>query len=420
MTKSRQLSGDVVRFIGIATHIVNLDGSPWDQWMVGAYSPRGTSLYDRPEIKTKGVGELWFGKATDREEAADVIGLLVEKGCLLDDRSDPTGHMLYFVRQKKKRSVSNAQKPYSSVDHVREAGLKVVADVVRGKSVTKRAADRGGKPEHLIRAALRAVLPEWIGVEPGFVIDSYGHTSLQQDIVLFEREHSPVFRTAAAGAGAGNFPCECVIAAGEVKASTYRGWAQDVFQKSASAKRMRRAIRDETVAGNRWLPWRHYGTRATATEQHARGVIFDQDRYRHDRIMTFGVAVESGLKPSTIARQVAKQLDAQEHALGPDTIVILQRGVVEGIRTVRESDRASRTEIFGLQNDRVEETSMQEWNNETKLWDPFSYLVTMILEHAYTGRTTHEAALLGYMTRTGTVMAGFRGVTHPIGRKKRL
>ena len=409
-----------MRLIGIVTHIVNLDGSPWDQWMVGAYSRGTTSLYDRPEIRTKGVGELWFGNATDREEAADVIGLLVEKGCLLDDRSDPTGHMLYFFRREKKRQGSSEQKPYSSVDHVREAGLKVVADLVRGKSVTRRAADRGREAEHLIRAALRAVLPAWIGVEPGFVIDSYGHTSLQQDIVLFERGHSSVFRTATDGADAGNFPCECVMAAGEVKASTYQGWVRDVFQKSASAKRMRRAIRDETVAGNRWLPWRHYGTRATATEDHARGVIFDQDRYTHDRIMTFGVAVESGLKPSTIARQVAEQLEAQEHALGPDTIVILQRGVVEGIRTFRESDRASRSEIFGLQNARVEATSMQEWNDETKLWDPFSYLVTMILEHAYTGRTSHEAALLGYMSRTGGVMAGFEGSTHPISRKKRL
>ena len=135
--------------------------------------------------------------------------------------------------------------------------------------------------------------------------------------------------------------------------------------------------------------------------------------------MTFGVAVESRNKPSTIARQVAEQLGAQEHALGPDTIVILQRGVIEGVRTFRESDKVSRSEILGLQDARAEVTSMQEWNaDETKLWDPFSYLVTMILDHAYTGRTSHEAALMRYMSRTGGIMAGFEGSTHPISRQK--
>ena len=66
--------------------------------------------------------------------------MLVDRGCLLDDRSDPTGHMLYFVRREKKHQSSSEQKPYSSVDHVREAGLKIVADLARGKSVTQRTA----------------------------------------------------------------------------------------------------------------------------------------------------------------------------------------------------------------------------------------------------------------------------------------
>jgi len=414
------LSDDAVQLIGTVTHIVNIDGSPWDQWMVGTYSGKTTSLYDRPEIKGRGLGELWFGAARDHEEAADVVGLLADRGCLVDEKSDPTGHMLYFVRREKKRHRSNEQQPYSSVDHVREAGLKVVADFARFKSVTRRAADRGRGAEDLIRAALRAVLPGWIGVEQGFVVDSYGHTSLQQDIVLFERGPSPVFRTPS-DVEAGNYPCECVIAAGEVKASTYGGWARDVFQKSASAKRMRRALRQETVSGNSWFPWRHYGTRATGTEEHARDAIFDQDRHATDRILTFGVAVESRNKPSTIARQVAEQLEVQEHPMGPDTLVILQRGVVEGWRSFRQSDKVTRFEILGLQDERAEVTSMQEWNDdETKIWDPFSYLVTKILDHAYTGRTSHEAAMLRYMSRTGWAMSGgVEGVTHPISRQRR-
>ena len=106
----------------------------------------------------------------------EVVRLLVGKGCKLDDKTDGVGSHLYFVRREKRPHDSGDRSPYSSVDHVREAGRRIVEDYARHKSVTKRRADRGGKAEELVRAALRAVLPEWIGVEHGFVVDSYGFT----------------------------------------------------------------------------------------------------------------------------------------------------------------------------------------------------------------------------------------------------
>ncbi|MYB36674.1 MAG: hypothetical protein F4Y26_04625 [Gammaproteobacteria bacterium] len=211
-------------------------------------------MYDRPYIKGRGVGEAWFGTAKNAREAANVIDLLVDKGCRLDSQSDGAGSQLYFVRRHKRQVDAGDQGAYSSVDHVRSAGVRIVEDYLRFKSETRRPADRGGKAEELVREALRSVLPGWIGVGQGFVIDSYGHTSLQQDVVLFERSRSPVFRTLSDGEAIGNFPCECVIAAGEVKARTYSGWIADVFQKSESAKRMRRAFRHEEAAGTSWFP----------------------------------------------------------------------------------------------------------------------------------------------------------------------
>lgn len=60
---------------------------------------------------------------------------------------------------------------------------------------------------------------------------------------------------------------------------------------------------------------------------------------------------------------------------------------------------------------------MQEWKEcERKLWDLFSYLVTKILDDAYTGRTSHEAAVAYYMSRMGWAMSGFQGATYPISR----
>ena len=386
--------------------------------MVGTYPGEAARLYERPEIKSRGKGEAWFGKAKDPEEAAQVVQLLVSKGCRLDDKSDGVGNHVYFVRREKRPRDSGDRSPYSSVDHVREAGRWIAEDYARHKSVTKRRADRGDKAEELVRLALRAVLPEWIGVEHGFVVDSYGFTSLQQDVVLFERMRSPVFRTLTDGVGPGNFPCECVIATGEVKAGTYSRWARDVTQKSESAKRMRRAVGHEESMGTSWFPWRHYGDRSRPTENQVHGPIFDQDRNPGDRIMTFGIALESRNKAQTIARQVANEISQQERALGPDTIVVLQRGVVEGRRLVKESDKVTKIEIFGLQEQEATLTSMQEWDETSEIWDPFSYLVTKILEHALYGRTTSEASLLKYMSRMGWAASGFRDVTFPIDRAK--
>ena len=148
----------------------------------------------------------------------------------------------------------------------------------------------------------------------------------------------------------------------------------------------------------------------------AHEAIFDQDRNDCDRILTFGVAVETGLKAVTIARQVAEQLGRQERALGPDTVVILQRGVVDARRVVNKTESMTETAILGLQDPAAEATSMQEWDAvDSRIWDPFSYLVTKILEKALQGRTSDELSLLKYMSRMGWAASGFAGSSWPIG-----
>ena len=51
----------------------------------------------------------------------------------------------------------------------------------------------GAAAEQPVRDQLEQVLPRGIAVGEGFVIDSYGGTSRQQDIVLYERDICPVF-----------------------------------------------------------------------------------------------------------------------------------------------------------------------------------------------------------------------------------
>ncbi len=92
-----------------------------------------------------------------------------------------------------------------------------------------------------MRDQLEQVLPRGIAVGEGFVIDSYGGTSRQQDVILYERDICPVFsinRTLQTT----YYPCEGVIAVGEIKSSLDRNSLQDAFEKVASVKRLRRHI----------------------------------------------------------------------------------------------------------------------------------------------------------------------------------
>ena len=52
---------------------------------------------------------------------------------------------------------------------------------------------------------------------------------------------------------------------------------------------------------------------------------------------------------------------------------------------------------------------MQEWDDGSRIWDPFSYLVTKFLEHALCGRTTGDTFLLRYMSRMGWAASGLQG-----------
>ena len=92
-----------------------------------------------------------------------------------------------------------------------------------------------------MRDQLDQVLPRGIAVGEGFVIDSYGGTSRQQDVVLYERDICPVFSINQTPETT-FYPCEGVIAVGEIKSSLDRESLKDAFKKVASVKALRRHI----------------------------------------------------------------------------------------------------------------------------------------------------------------------------------
>jgi len=78
-----------------------------------------------------------------------------------------------------------------------------------------------------------------VAVGEGFVIDSYGGTSRQQDVILYERDICPVFSINDTPQTT-FFPCEGVIATGEIKSRLDGNSLEDAFKKIASVKALRR------------------------------------------------------------------------------------------------------------------------------------------------------------------------------------
>ena len=97
----------------------------------------------------------------------------------------------------------------------------------------------GDAKEKPVRDQLEQVLPRGIAVGSGCVIDSYSGTSRQQDIVLYERDICPVFSINGTPE-ATYYPCEGVVAVGEIKSVLDNQTLADAFLKIESAKQLKR------------------------------------------------------------------------------------------------------------------------------------------------------------------------------------
>ena len=100
----------------------------------------------------------------------------------------------------------------------------------------------GDAMETPVRERLEQVLPQGIGVGSGCVIDTQGNTSRQLDVVLYERGICPVFCVNNSPETT-YYPCEGVLAVGEVKGAIDKEKLGDAFRKIASAKATKRAFR---------------------------------------------------------------------------------------------------------------------------------------------------------------------------------
>ena len=129
-------------------------------------------------------------------------------------------------------------KTFDADAFIRRIGERLVREFEDARAATT-PSSAGTAAEQPVRKQLEQVLPRGIGVGEGFVIDTYGGTSRQQDVILFEREICPVFSINDTPATT-YYPCEGVLAVGEIKSTLDGEGLKDAFCKIESAKALRR------------------------------------------------------------------------------------------------------------------------------------------------------------------------------------
>jgi len=74
--------------------------------------------------------------------------------------------------------------------------------------------EQGAAREEVVRKFLRAYLPKRFEVSSGFIFDAHGNVSHQTDVIISDAYTSPCFEV---DGGVRFYPCESVVAAGEIK-----------------------------------------------------------------------------------------------------------------------------------------------------------------------------------------------------------
>ena len=181
----------------------------------------------------------------------------------------------------------------------------------------------GGAMEKPVRDQLEQILPRGIAVGSGCVIDTNGQTSRQQDIVLYERDICPVFSINDTPETT-YYPCEGVIAVGEVKSTLDRATLTDAFQKIESVKRLRRMDTRHAIpmpdTGIRPPLYRSYGSLQSPD------VLNMEQRNEHDyrnQIFGFVLAGKSQIRVETLHAACLDLTREMGDALSPNLFSVL-------------------------------------------------------------------------------------------------
>ena len=145
---------------------------------------------------------------------------------------------LVEVETNKEEAEENVDQKFDVDAFIARIGKRLVEQFDDARAATS-PSTVGAAMEQPVKKQLEQILPRGIAVGSGFVIDSEGGTSRQTDIVLYEKDICPEFSINNTPETT-YYPCEGVIAVGEVKSTLDKGSLEDAFKKIASVKKLKR------------------------------------------------------------------------------------------------------------------------------------------------------------------------------------
>ena len=215
------------------------------------------------------------------------------------------------------------RKGFDSAEFVNDIGILLVHAYDGARRATTPGLV-GDAIENPVRTLLAAVLPSGLSVGTGCVVDSYGTASRQMDIVLYERDICPVFRVNDTPE-ATYFPCEGVVAVGEIKATIDGPKLDDCFEKIRSVKILRRYWEQfqTTVPGEK--RYRNYGISGNVV-----GIRSEDENEERERDEVFGfvLAGMSKLRPERLIRRYEDRARALEASTCPNVLATLDGAYV--------------------------------------------------------------------------------------------
>jgi hypothetical protein len=174
----------------------------------------------------------------------------------------------------------------------------------------------GDAREKPARDKLRSVLPAGVGVGSGFVIDSYGHTSRQCDIILYEEAFALKFAINDDIQNA-YYNCENVIAVGEVKSDASLEDVRDSINKFKVIRELKRYIPNMHY---RYRPYLSPMSVIRTANMPVSKDDFNSEKNESDQIFTFLLCQSIKTTSESILKEM-KQICGSNKSLYPNRII---------------------------------------------------------------------------------------------------
>lgn len=209
------------------------------------------------------------------------------------------------------------QKEFDVAKFINNLGDDLITIFNRSSDLCIHPEEVGRAKEINIAKQLESILPHGVGVGRGYVFDSYGNISKQCDLVVYEKELIPIF-VRDSNDDYSFFPCEGVIAVGEIKSTLNLNELNGAIEKLGKIKGLKRYCTDNHT-------FRHF--LQTSPMYGADSQSFDPVNKSFDNIFTFIFCKENVIGEDTLLSALMSRYGTIME-IGLDRIYSINKSVV--------------------------------------------------------------------------------------------